>query len=60
MFSLTAFVVINAVSAFFVLAPGLVTYAQVPPKGITYSACEAPDVQKALTAAAIFGHATIR
>ena len=56
---LFAFVAMNVVGAFFVLAPGLITYAEVPPKGITCSLCTQPEVQKALIAAATYGRATI-
>ena len=52
---LFAVVVANAVAVFFALAPGLVTYAEVPPAGITCSLCTAPEVQTALTAAAKYG-----
>ena len=58
-FLLLAFVAINLVAAFFALAPGLITYAEVPPKGITCSLCTEPEVQKALTTAATYGRATI-
>ena len=56
---LFAFVAINVVGAFFVLVPGLITYAEVLPKGITCSLCTQPEVQKALIAAATYGRATI-
>lgn len=58
-FLLLAFVAINVVGAFFVLMPGLITYAEVPPQGITCGLCTEPEVQKALTAAATYGRATI-
>ena len=58
-FLLLAFVAINVVVAFFALVPGLITYADVPPEGITCSSCTEPEVQKALTAAATYGRGTI-
>ena len=56
---LLAFVTVNVAGAFFALAPGLITYAEVPPKGIACSLCTEPEVQKALTAAATYGRGTI-
>jgi len=58
-FLLAAFLAINLVGALFVLMPGLITYAEVPPKGITCSLCTDPEIQKALTAAATYGRAAI-
>jgi len=50
---------VNVAGAFYTLVPGLLTYAEVSPEGITCSACNTPEVQKALTAAATYGRATI-
>lgn len=58
-FLLVGFVAINIVGAFLALMPGLITYAEVPPRGITCSLCTDPEVQKALTAAATYGRAVI-
>ena len=58
-FLLVVFVAINVVGAFLALMPGLITYAEVPPKGITCGLCTDPEVQKALTAAATYGRAAI-
>jgi hypothetical protein len=58
-FLLLAFGAINVAGAFFALMPGLITYAEVPPQGITCSLCTEQEVQKALAAAATYGRATI-
>jgi hypothetical protein len=52
-------VVANALEVFFALAPGLVTYAGIPPEGISCRLCDVPEVKEALTAAATYGRAVI-
>ncbi|MDZ4055432.1 MAG: hypothetical protein U1D69_00435 [Polynucleobacter sp.] len=42
------------------LAPGFVTFAELPPKAIACSVCATPEVQKALAQAASFGRGQIQ
>jgi len=42
------------------LAPGLVTYAEIAPAGVTCTTCVTPEVQSALIRAAAIGRAQIQ
>ena len=52
-------IVVNAAGSFFVLVPSLITYAEVPPKGVTCGKCSDPEIKKALTEAATYGRGMI-
>jgi predicted MFS family arabinose efflux permease len=58
--TIAAVVVLNAALLFFALAPGVVTYAGLPPAGVVCSSCASPEVQVALTQAAAVGRAQIQ
>jgi hypothetical protein len=59
-FTIAAVLVANAALIFFAVAPGVVTYAELQPAGITCSSCTSPEVQAALTRAASAGRAQIQ
>ena len=52
-------VLLNLAGIFFALSPGLVTYAEVPPKEISCSLCSTPEVQQALIRAVALGRSQI-
>ena len=54
-FTIAAVIVLNIALLFLALAPGFVTYAEVPPPAVTCSLCSNPEVQAALTHAAAVG-----
>jgi hypothetical protein len=57
---LTFFLALQAALIAIALAPGLITFAEVPPKGIACAGCSSPEVQAALTHAASIGRAQIQ
>jgi hypothetical protein len=56
----TFFLALQAALIAIALAPGLVTFAEVPPKGVACVGCSSPEVQAALTHAASIGRAQIQ
>src|SRR5512142_676294 len=57
--TLLGIIVANFVGLFIAIAPGLVTFAEVPPHGIQCGVCGRPEVQQALIHASSAGRSQI-
>ena len=53
-------VLATVLSALNALAPAFVTYAQLPPTGVTCTACGSPEIQAALAHAAAIGREQVQ